>query len=228
MLKGYLIFEAKYLNQIGGYGMEIQLQEQTVHHYDRMALWQKFRSRPFRQQGYYLVSLVRWLLRSHLFDTHTPVLLGHGVHIEKRYGRITTDGLCSLKNGCQLGIVGSPQQPAHLHIGEGTEIGQRTIINVHESVQIGQYCSISWDCNITDTDFHQVIMAGGRRIPNTKPIIIEDHVWIGTNVTIAKGVHIGAHSVVAAGAVVHRSMPPYSLIAGNPARRVAQIDGWER
>ena len=71
-------------------------------------------------------------------------------------------------------------------------------------------------------------MEGGRRIPNTKPIIIEDNVWIGTNVTIAKGVQIGAHSVVAAGSVVHRSMPPYSLIAGNPARRVSTIDGWER
>lgn len=207
--------------------MDIQIQSPTAS-YNPTALWQKFRSRPFSQQRYYFFSFTRWLLRAYLFETHSPVLLGQGVHIERRYGRITTDGVCSLKTGCRLGVVGTPEKLAHLHIGEGTEIGQRTIINVHDSIHIGKLCCISWDCNITDTDFHQVVMAGGRRIPNTKPIIIEDHVWIGTNVTIAKGVQIGAHSVVAAGAVVHRSMPPYSLIAGNPARRVSTIDGWER
>jgi len=207
--------------------MDVQIPS-PIASYNLAALWQKFRSRPFSQQRYYFFSFARWLLHFYLFETHSPVLLGRGVHIERRYGRITTAGICSIKSGCRLGIVGTPENSAHLHIGEGTEIGQRTIINVHELVRIGKLCCISWDCNITDTDFHQIIMEGGRRIVNTKPIIIEDHVWIGTNVTIAKGVQIGAHSVVAAGAVVHRSVPPYSLIAGNPARRVSTIDGWER
>ncbi len=190
--------------------------------------WQKFRARPFPQQRYYAASLLRWLWRFYLFETRTPVLLGRGVRIEKRHGRIIPQGLCVLHTGCRLGVVGSPEKAARLVIGEGTEIGDRTVINVHERVQFGRLCSVSWDCNITDTDFHQLVLAGGERQPITKPIIIEDHVWIGIGVIISKGVRIGAHSVVAAGSVMHHSVPPHSLVAGNPARLVSKIEGWER
>lgn len=52
------------------------------------------------------------------------------------------------------------------------------------------------------------------------PIVIEDDVWCGANVTILKGVTIGRGSVVAAGAVVTKSFPPYSIIGGVPARLI--------
>lgn len=50
------------------------------------------------------------------------------------------------------------------------------------------------------------------------PVVIEDDVWCGANVTILKGVTIGRGSVVAAGSVVTKSFPPYSIIGGVPAR----------
>lgn len=50
------------------------------------------------------------------------------------------------------------------------------------------------------------------------PVVIEDDVWCGANVTILKGVTIGRGSVVAAGAVVTKSFPPYSIIGGVPAK----------
>lgn len=50
------------------------------------------------------------------------------------------------------------------------------------------------------------------------PVIIEDDVWIGANVTILKSVHIGEGSVIAAGAVVTKDVPSYTIIAGVPAR----------
>ena len=50
------------------------------------------------------------------------------------------------------------------------------------------------------------------------PVVIEDDVWCGANVTILKGVTIGRGSVVAAGAVVTKSCPPYSIIGGIPAK----------
>lgn len=54
--------------------------------------------------------------------------------------------------------------------------------------------------------------------PFDQPVVIEDDVWCGANVTILKGVTIGRGSVVAAGAVVTKSFPPYSIIGGVPAR----------
>jgi acetyltransferase-like isoleucine patch superfamily enzyme len=55
---------------------------------------------------------------------------------------------------------------------------------------------------------------------NSKPVVIEDKVWIALNTLVLKGVTIGYGSIVAAGAVVTKDVPPYSVVAGNPARVV--------
>lgn len=52
----------------------------------------------------------------------------------------------------------------------------------------------------------------------TKEIVIDDDVWIGANAVITAGVHIGKHSVVAAGSIVTKSIPAYSVVGGNPAK----------
>jgi acetyltransferase-like isoleucine patch superfamily enzyme len=196
--------------------------------YGSSALLHKFAARSFRAKCGFVFDLLRWLVRFYHFDTHHPVLLGRGVHIEKRHGRITTGGACVIRPGCRMGVVGRGTEPAHLHIGVGSEIGDRTIINVVERIEIGKRCSISWDCDISDSDFHQIVMGDGSRPPVTEPVIIEDDVWVGSHVLIFKGVRIGHNSVIAAGSVVRRDVPPNSLMAGNPARRIAEIQGWER
>jgi maltose O-acetyltransferase len=53
--------------------------------------------------------------------------------------------------------------------------------------------------------------------------VIEDDVWIGANAIILKGVTIGARSIVGAGAVVSRDVPPDCVVAGNPARVVKEL-----
>ena len=55
---------------------------------------------------------------------------------------------------------------------------------------------------------------------NDAPVIIGDEVWCGANVTILKGVKLGRGCVVAAGAVVTKSFPPYSIIGGCPAKLI--------
>jgi len=58
------------------------------------------------------------------------------------------------------------------------------------------------------------------------PIIIGDHVWIGMNVTVLKGVTIGDGAVVAAGSMVTKDVPPHSLVAGVPAKVVKTDVEW--
>ena len=58
---------------------------------------------------------------------------------------------------------------------------------------------------------------------STKPVTIENDVWVGANAVILPGVTIGNHCVVAAGAVVTKDVPPHSLVAGVPAKVIKQI-----
>ncbi len=57
-------------------------------------------------------------------------------------------------------------------------------------------------------------------------VILEDHVWLGAGATVLKGVTVGHDSVVAAGAIVTNDVPPFTLVAGVPARPVRQLAGW--
>lgn len=66
----------------------------------------------------------------------------------------------------------------------------------------------------------------------TKPIVIEDEVWIGANAVITAGVTVGKHSIVAAGCVVVKDVPPYTIVGGNPAKPLKHYNfdtkEWER
>ena len=61
-----------------------------------------------------------------------------------------------------------------------------------------------------------------------KPVVIQDHVWIGSHTIIQRGVTIGTNSVVAAGSVVIKDIPPNSFAAGVPAKVLKEIAGWDR
>ena len=193
------------------------------------SLMQKWLSLPLHEKTDVALGLIRGWLRGWQFDEHDFLILGRGVRIYRRNGRLLAGRVIRLQPGCRIAVVGNRETPAVLSIGDFTEIGDRTIINASLRVEIGARCSISWDCDICDCDFHRVQMkAGTTPSPISEPVIIEDDVWIGTRSMILKGVTIGQGSVIGAGSVVRRDVPPYSLMIGNPARRVASIDGWKR
>jgi acetyltransferase-like isoleucine patch superfamily enzyme len=131
--------------------------------------------------------------------------------------------------GRRCGISVAPVgdvQAARLTIGRNASFQDGLGINCGAEIEIGSDCLVSWDVHIMDTDFHQIVHLGGQRPNKCRPIKIGDRVWIGARATILKGAQIGSDSVVAAGSVVTKSFPPRSLIAGNPARFMKQIDGW--
>ena len=88
-------------------------------------------------------------------------------------------------------------------------IGKKVIFGPHPTIITGDHRLDVIGKFITDSDV---------KLPeNDAPVVIEDDVWAGSNVTILKGVTIGRGSVIAAGAVVTKSCPPYSIIGGVPA-----------
>lgn len=108
-------------------------------------------------------------------------------------------------------------------------IGDHTRIGLHNTiigpVTIG--CHVNLAQGITVTALNHNFEDSDKRIDeqgvSTTPVTIEDDIWIGANAVILPGVTIGNHSVVAAGAVVTKNVPPHSLVAGVPAKIIKQI-----
>ena len=108
-------------------------------------------------------------------------------------------------------------------------IGDHTRVGLHNTiigpVTIGSHVNLAQ--GITVTALNHNFAETDKRIDeqgvSTTPVTIEDDVWIGANVVVLPGVRIGTHSVVAAGAIVTKDVPPYSLVAGIPAKVIKQI-----
>ena len=110
-----------------------------------------------------------------------------------------------------------------LKIGDQTYINPNSIIRIENGLTIGNDCAISWGVTMMDHDAHE--MEGKRE---ARPIIIGNHVWIGANATILKGVSIGDGCVIAAGAVVSKSFGSNQLIGGVPARTIKENVEWKK
>jgi acetyltransferase-like isoleucine patch superfamily enzyme len=130
-----------------------------------------------------------------------------------------TEGVVAIAQGVQISIGGG----GHVRIQDGTSINANTRILCTDSIEIGRRCAISWSVHIIDFDGHQI---GDPPQPSTAPIRIGSDVWIGARATLLKGVEIGDGAIVAAQAVVTHSVPPRSLVAGNPARVVREDVLW--
>ena len=90
----------------------------------------------------------------------------------------------------------------------GTVVGAAVLIEFGNDVRCGA------NTTITDTDWHESDPRSGM----PAPVVIEDNVWLGLNVTVLKGVRIGRNSVIAAGSVVTRDIPVNVVAGGIPAR----------
>ena len=84
---------------------------------------------------------------------------------------------------------------------------------------IGDNCMFANNLVIIDHD-HKILKDGVAGALVSEPIIIEERVWCGANVTITKGVHIGRGAVIGANAVVVKDVKAYSTVAGVPAKKI--------
>lgn len=99
--------------------------------------------------------------------------------------------------------------------------------NKNEKLIIGSFCSIAKETTFllggshsyqTISTYPLAVKWFGEETPSNGPIIVDDDVWIGYRATILSGVHIGQGAIIAAGAVVTKDVPPYSIVGGVPAR----------
>ena len=121
------------------------------------------------------------------------------------------------RNGCKLCVFAN----SNLIIGSNLFVNSNASIYVRDCIKIGDEVVISQNVIIRDSDVHHV---SGKE--NHGPIVIGNHVWIGTNAIILKNVTIGDGAIVAAGSVVTKDVPPRTIVAGNPARVIKANVDW--
>ncbi len=117
-----------------------------------------------------------------------------------------------------------PEIYKRLIIGSGTLVGHRPTFVLDDRIIIGRNVSIGPNVTIF-TGTHLFGPASRRMNPEVlgRPVEIEDGAWIGAGTIILPGVVIGRGSVTNAGAVVTESVPPNTLVAGNPAKPVMEL-----
>lgn len=104
-------------------------------------------------------------------------------------------------------------------IGENVFFNHNCSITCAERIVIGNDCMFANNIVIIDHD-HEIGKDGVMETLVSQPILIDDRVWCGANVTITKGVHIGAGAVIGANAVVVTDVEAHSIVAGVPAKKI--------
>ena len=108
-------------------------------------------------------------------------------------------------------------------------IGNYTRIGLHNTiigpVTIGHHVNLAQGITVTALNhkFENPDIRIDEQGVSTKPVFIGNDIWVGANAVILPGITIGDHSVIAAGAIVTKDVPPHSLVAGVPAKVIKQI-----
>jgi galactoside O-acetyltransferase len=156
---------------------------------------------------------------------------------DKIYVRIGSDTILD----CQIHFESSRGEVV---IGDKVYIGASTIIS-RTKVEFGDNIFVAWGTYFYDHDSHSLDHMDRRKDieqqledyrsgrdfrlskdwsnVRSEPIVIKSDVWIGMNCIILKGVTIGEGAIVAAGSVVTKDVPPWTLVAGNPAKVIRSL-----
>lgn len=102
-------------------------------------------------------------------------------------------------------------------------------IECNSEIIVGEDCMFSWGIEIRTSDWHSIFdNTTNERINPQKSVNIKDHVWIGSNVTILKGVIVETDSVIGSHSIVTKTVPCNSIVAGNPAKLIKSNIRWGR
>jgi acetyltransferase-like isoleucine patch superfamily enzyme len=187
-------------------------------------------------------------MRSFLFEMVNAV---HGWLVMLQRGRVTVGpgsrvrwlGMNVRHGGCiQIGgdcivrcRIDFDSPAGNVRIGQRCYLGASHLV-CHSGITLGDDVIMSWGVTVVDHDSHSLDwehrqhdvsdwMKGAKCWDKVaiSPVHIADKVWIGFGVSILKGVTVGEGAVIGANAVVTRDVPPYTVVAGNPARVVRRL-----
>lgn len=145
---------------------------------------------------------------------------GSSIKIGKKFTVVSKDSHNSF-GIIQRANVRTVSHGAQIIIGYNVGISGCTI-SASKRIEIRDHVMIGSGAIIADSDAHNVdpVKRRNGELSESRPVVIEDNVFIGARAIILKGVTVGHDSTVGAGAVVTKSVPPYSVVAGNPAKIV--------
>lgn len=163
----------------------------------------------------FFLSLANSLPRSHRSDRRlrSYLLAKAGVNISDS----------TVWNAIEIRPIGAASR---ITIGQGCFInsGVRFECAPEVTIKIGKRVQIGSRCSFETMNHSVVLLEKNKRGGFPKSIVVEDDVWIAARAVILPGVRIGRGSVVAAGAVVTKDVPPFTLVGGVPARKIREIE----
>ena len=179
-----------------------------------------------------LINLFRRSKVGNVFSTGEGTKVNGTLHLGHSNSKIEIGSNCLLE-----GVLTTYTSGSKIIIGNNVFIGQNSLIGSASKIEIGDHVLISFDCIIQDSDTHHIDpkkrkndtidwMHGKKNwegIP-TSPIRIENDAWIGARSIILKGVVIGEGAVVGAGSCVTKDVLPFTVVAGNPAKFIKNIE----
>lgn len=130
------------------------------------------------------------------------------------YNQQVFESMISIGDNCDLGAFNHITSVGKIVLGNGILTGRRVLISNNN------HGDFSEDSLKTPPVFREILSKGD--------LIIEDDVWIGEGASLLGGLHIGKGAVIGANSVVTRNVPSYTLVAGNPARVIKQLNPSER
>jgi acetyltransferase-like isoleucine patch superfamily enzyme len=161
---------------------------------------------------------------------------GRGVHTDVFFhwvqgrGELIVGDNVLIDGKCSFSFAARFSEKPTLIIGDNTGVGHACSFTIGKKIVIGRHCRIAGNVWIFDSPGHPadpIARMAGSPVSDdeVRPVVIEDNVWIGDRAIIMPGVTIGHGSIVAAGSVVTASVPPNTMVAGNPARLLRRLSG---
>lgn len=139
--------------------------------------------------------------------------------ILKKYGA-TTGNNCDIETGQ---VFHNCKDYSNLNIGNNCHIGKNCFFDLRDKITIGDNVVVSMKCTfITHIDMTRSVLIKIYPVSN-EPVTIQHDVYIGANVTVLMGVEVGPGGFIAAGALVTKSLGPYTMAGGIPAEIIKKL-----